>query len=184
MHSLTRREKVILGVLVALLAGGAAWRAWKPPLRKKEIVFTETHANTPATDPEMLVVHLVGCVANPGVYRLPAGARVHEVLVLAGGALPEADLERVNLARPLFDGEQVIVYRTGEEGFQEKGRININRATAEELTKLPGIGETRARQIVEHRDTHGYFTEITQIMEVSGIGEGIFNGIKDLITVY
>ena len=186
MHVLTRREKVILGVLLILLVGGAARQAWRPPLRGKEIVFTEADTAVPAEpEPELLVVHLVGCVTNPGIYHLPAGSRVHEALALAGGALPGADLERLNLARPLFDGEQVIVGRTGEAtDRQENGKININRATAAELTRLPGIGETRARQIVEHRDKHGYFTAVTQIMEVSGIGEGIFNNIKDHITIY
>lgn len=188
MHSLTPREKVILVVLVLLLAGGTAWQFWKPAGREREIVFTEMDTGDPTTsmpEPEMLVVHLAGCVVNPGVYRLPAGARVHELLDLAGGVLPEADLEKgINLARPLFDGEQVIVYCVGEEQSREDEKININRANIAELTRLPGIGETRARQIVEHRDKHGYFTEITQIMEVSGIGEGIFNNIKDHITIY
>jgi competence protein ComEA len=181
---LTLRDKVILGVLVALLAGGAAWQAWKPPAREAEIVLTEKRSPAPAAEPVLLVVHLVGCVANPGVYRLPAGSRVYELLALAGGASDGADLERVNLARPLYDGEQVVIYRAGEEGRPEEQKININRATAEELTRLPGIGETRARQIVEHREKHGYFTDIVQIMEVRGIGEGIYNGIKDLITIY
>lgn len=188
MHSLTPREKIILGVLVLLLAGGTIWQFWKPAGREREIIFNDdilTGDITSTTETEMLVVHLVGCVANPGVYRLPAGARVHELLDLAGGVLPEADLENgINLARPLFDGEQVVVYRAGEVKPQGNGKVNINHATIAELTQLPGIGETRARQIVEHRDKHGYFTELTQIMEVSGIGEGIFSNIKDHITIY
>ena len=114
---------------------------------------------------------------------------MYELLERAGGPTPEADLEAVNLARPLSDGEQVHFYRLGEnpppaKGAGASGKVNINRATAAELETLPGIGPTRAQSIVEHREKYGYFKDITEIMDVSGIGEGIYETLKDHITVY
>ncbi len=134
--------------------------------------------------PELITVHLVGAVLNSGVYRVPPDTRLHELIHLAGGFLEDADQETVNLARPLFDGEQVIIPRCGETSGQAEAKININRAGVEELVRLPGIGEARARQIISYREEHGYFRDIRELMNVSGIGEGIFNNLKDLITVY
>ena len=122
----------------------------------------------------------------PAVYRLPPGSRVEDLVNAAGGAAADADLERVNLARPLFDGEQVIIYRIGEEPAQGEAaaKININRASVEELTTLPGIGTVRAERIVAYREKNGYFSDPSEIMDVSGIGESIYESIADLITVY
>ena len=186
--TLTSREKVILGLLAALLLAGAAWRLWRPPRPAVEPVGLETETGFAEEEPELITVHAVGAVRQPGVYRLPAGSRVHDLLELAGGPTGEADLEAINLARPLIDGEQVQFYRFGESGAplsgSAPGKININRATAAELETLPGIGPAKARSIVEHREKNGYFKDITEIMDVSGIGEGIFHNIEELITVY
>lgn len=188
--TVTMREKIMLGLLAALLLAGAAWRFWLPP---------RLVAVTPAASvleeggeeeaPEMITVHVVGAVSSPGIYRLAAGSRVHQLLELAGGAADGADLEAINLARPLFDGEQVRVLRIGEApapagGSVASGKININQADAAELETLPGIGALRAQSIVEHREKYGYFKDITEIIDVSGIGAGIFSTIEDLITVY
>lgn len=188
---ITLREKIILALLAALLIAGIAWRIWQPPGQANMTpVETETESTRQEAEPELITVHLVGAVSRPGVYRLAAGARVHQLLELAGGPAADADLEAVNLARPLSDGEQVQIYRLGEavEGGSGSGsgtgKININRASAAELETLPGIGPTRAKNIVEHRDKYGYFKDINEIMDVSGIGEGIFSTIEDLITIY
>ena len=185
------RDKVILVILVALLAAGVVWRIYRPaaliPGMEKVDPLTEVQ-HPQEGEPELITVHLVGAVQTPGVYRLAAGSRVHEALELAGGPTDDADLERVNLARPLYDGEQVVFYRAGESpapgSNPGSSKININLATAEELIDLPGIGEVRAQRIIEYREKHGFFTDITEIMDVSGIGTGIFNQIKDLITIY
>lgn len=190
--TVTLREKIILGLLAALLLAGAAWRIWLPA-RPAAVApagsFTEEDGEEET--PEMITVHVVGAVSFPGVYRLAAGSRVHQLLELAGGAAAGADLEAINLARPLFDGEQVRVLRIGEApappatgGSAVSGKININQANAAELETLPGIGALRAQRIVEHREKYGYFKDITEIMDVSGIGQGIFSTIEDLITVY
>ncbi len=189
------KEIIILGVVVLLLAGGGIWRAVQVSSPGTEIIQagsyggSEAEAKSENTEPEMLTVHLVGAVKNPGIYMLPAGSRVYELLEQGGGFSSEADRETLNQARPLMDGEQIYIHRLGEtpgpgESSGGGGKININRATASELTALPGIGEVRANQIVAHREEHGHFTDPAQIMDVSGIGDSTFNNIADKITIY
>jgi len=187
------REKAILGVLVLLLIAGGIWRAVelrateRPELMPEENNQSGEH-DQEALEPEKISVHLVGAVENPGVYKLPEGARVYELLELGGGFSEEADRESLNQARPIFDGEQIYVHSIGEAPKHSQGGtdevININRASVAELTGLPGIGEVRAGQIVDYREKHGYFTDIEQLMEVSGIGEATFNNIAEMITIY
>ena len=176
------KDKVILGLLVLLLIAGALWKLLQtrgPGLEFVELLPEEEQQQ------ETITVHLVGEIKKPGVYHLAVGSRVYEALEQAGGVTEEADLVRINLARPLYDGEQLHIAGYGEQAPPPgEGKININQATEEELTALPGIGPDRARRIVEHREQYGYFTDITQLMEVSGIGEGIFGGLEEYITIY
>jgi competence protein ComEA len=189
------REKILLALLVLLLLGGVLWKAAPAvvstinPGRQAEQIglLPQEPAPAPEPDPEMITVHLVGAVKKPGIYHLPAGSRVYELIEAAGGALEDADTDSINLARPLYDGEQVNVYHEGEAATDPAPagqKVNINKASAGELMTLPQIGEGRAQKIIEHREKYGPFTDIKEIMDVSGIGQGIFNQIKDLITVY
>ncbi len=188
------REKIVIGFLVLLLVGGGAWRAVQTTAPAGEVALAGQQQNLSAEqelakEPELITVHLVGAVNNPGVYQLPEGSRVFELLELGGGFNEDADREALNQARPLFDGEQVYIHRTGETERSPSmpdggGKININRASASDLTALPGIGDVRANQIVAHREAHGYFTDLEQIMDVSGIGQTTFNNIADQITIY
>lgn len=190
------QEKLILGLLVLLLIGGGFWRAAQhknPEFGALQAGFTRQTDDTIAPDEqeaEMITVHLVGAVTIPGVYHLPAGSRVYELLEMGGGLTEEADTEGLNQARPLLDGEQVWVGTRVEAGesqrsaLSQEGKININRATTTELMALPGIGEVRARQIVEYRDKNGLFTDPRELMDVSGIGEKTYSSLADLITIY
>ncbi|MBC7326098.1 MAG: helix-hairpin-helix domain-containing protein, partial [Moorella sp. (in: Bacteria)] len=150
-------------------------------------------------------VHVAGAVQRPGVYELPAGARVNEAVSLAG-LLPEANANALNLAAPLNDGQQVIVPRQGETagladaGSQpvpgttgstgaggvasSRGKVNINTAGLAELDTLPGIGPTLAQRILDYRREKGPFRTIEDLQNVSGIGPQKFADLKDLITVY
>lgn len=144
-----------------------------------------------------LTVHVAGAVRTPGVVRLPGGARVSDALAAAGGPRWDADLDAVNLARPVGDGERILVperavgaagQRAGQGGsgsgaHRPDGRIDLNRATAADLEELPGIGPVLAGRIVAWREDHGPFTEIGQLREVPGIGERTFQALADLVAV-
>jgi competence protein ComEA len=177
-----------LGVLIGLLAAGLLLLASSPP-RGEAIRLS------PPSSPPPLVVHVGGAVAQPGVYELPHGSRIQDAIQAAGGARPQAALEGLNLAAPLEDGAQVYILSENETqppgtttgGFPSRSGgvelVNINTATQAELEKLPGIGPTRAASIIAYRQEHGPFASIEAIQEVEGIGEGVFEEIKDLITV-
>jgi competence protein ComEA len=144
-----------------------------------------------------VLAHAAGAVAAPGVYELPAGSRVSDLVAAAGGAAADADLNRVNLAAPVEDGQQVYVPRIGEaapsgdtggpaatggEG-SPPGRIDVNTASAEALDELPGIGPAIAQAIISYRDEHGPFGSVDELVEVPGIGEAKLAQLRDLITV-
>lgn len=163
--------------------------------------------------PEKIFVHICGAVRTPGVYELPAEARVYEAVLCAGGMRDDAAAEIVNQARILTDGEQIYIPTDGEvmesrkqglEGDvwnsspdvqagqtgQEYGagstaekKVNINTASREELMTLNGIGETRADSIIAYREANGGFDKVEDLMKVEGIKEGVFNKIKDSIEV-
>ncbi len=143
-----------------------------------------------------IVVHITGEVNYCGVVVLNEGARIVDAIEAAGGQTNEADLNRINLAYVLSDGEKVYVpnkndeeveqyVTTGEGTISESAQeiININTASAEELQELPGIGEATANKIVAYRTENGKFTDIEEIKNVPGIGDSKFEGLKDMITV-
>lgn len=160
-----------------------------------------TTSSTAATE---VVVHAAGAVARPGVYRLAAGARVSDLLDAAGGPVPGADLDRLNLAAPLVDGERVFVPLPGQEvpavspslggGGRDPGRagggaprpeapLDLNRATLDELDELPGVGPSTAQAIVDERDRRGGFTAVDQLLEVRGIGDAKLAALRELVRV-
>ncbi|MBP5701822.1 MAG: helix-hairpin-helix domain-containing protein [Lachnospiraceae bacterium] len=144
-----------------------------------------------------IVVYICGSVQDPGVYELPAGSRVCDGLEAAGGFSEGADEKRINLAGMLEDGDMVFFPEVGEElaegasdyitGREEQSAtdalININTAGEQALCTLPGIGSSKAQAIISYREEHGSFKDIKEIMNVNGIGENLFNQIKDLIRV-
>ena len=157
----------------------------------------------------MICVYICGCVVNPGVYELPEGSRICDGLEAAGGFADGADETRINLAGFLRDGDMVFFPEVGEElpggaagvtqpgsaGYsngasnyasasaQAPGLININTASEETLCSLPGIGSSKAKAIIKYREENGPFSDKTQIMNVSGIGQNLYNNIEDLICV-
>lgn len=151
-----------------------------------------------------VTVHVVGAVLAPGLVELPAGARVADALEAAGGAAADADLARVNLARPLLDGEQVLVPVPGEvlEGAPAAapagggagrpaaagvpaagGPVDLNTAGVEELDTLPGVGPVLAQRIVDWRTDVGPFASVADLTAVSGIGEALVAGLEGVATV-
>ncbi len=160
---------------------------------------SEPAAFRPADEERVLCVHISGAVMRPGVYELPEGSRLYEAVDRAGGFSVDADGEYMNLAAVLEDGKQYHIptfeeaeaLRAGgvtdgkEEAsaFTSDGKLDINLAQAEDFMQLNGIGESKAKAIVAYREENGPFTDIEEIKNVSGIGEGTFQRLKDQITV-
>ena len=139
-----------------------------------------------------IYVHICGAVINPGVYQVPVGTRVYQALELAGGSSDDAYLSGINLADKLADGQKVYIPAEGENaegilstdsGGVQSVMVNINTASEAELMTLPGIGQSRAKDIINYRVKNGFFESIDDIMKVSGIKEAAFEKIKDLIKV-
>ncbi|HEV7615148.1 MAG TPA: ComEA family DNA-binding protein [Solirubrobacterales bacterium] len=131
-----------------------------------------------------LVVDVTGAVARPGVYRLPAGSRVDDAVRRAGGVAPGAQLEAINRAARLADGQQVVVPKRGPAGAvavgpgSEEGPISLGTATVEQLDTIDGIGPVTAQDIVEFRDEHGGLASVDQLDQVSGIGPATMESLR------
>jgi competence protein ComEA len=150
-------------------------------------------------EPAEVVVHVAGAVHSPGVQRLSAGARIVDAVEAAGGAMADADLALVNLAAPVEDGQQVYLPRIGEEppvpaggggsganganGDPSGVAVHVNTASAEELEQLPGVGPVIAEAIVAHRDQHGPFSSVDDLVAVRGIGDAKLEALRDHATV-
>lgn len=145
---------------------------------------------------DMIWVHICGAVNNPGVYELPEGSRIYEIVDAAGGFSEDACKDYVNLAQTVSDESRIII-PTAEEvdkgdfflsdtdvkKSEDKELVNINTADVKELCTLPGIGESRAEAIINYRNKNGGFDTIEKIMEVEGIKSGMYSKIQDKICV-
>ncbi len=133
-----------------------------------------------------VVVHVVGAVRRPGLYRLPRGKRVADAVSQAGGAAEEAELGLINLAAPLADGQQVIVPARSPEGVADRdvvagGRVWLSNATPEQLVELPGVGPVTAQTNVDYRERHGAFGSVRELDAIPGIGPARIAQLEDLV---
>lgn len=154
-----------------------------------ESVTIDQAAPTDAAGSASVFVHVSGSVTTPGLYVLNEGARVVDAVAAAGGFTPDADEAAVNLARPLGDGEQLLVPAIGasaEAGAPAPagdGRVNLNTADAGQLDTLPRIGPAMADRIIQWRDANGRFTSVEDLLAVPGIGAKMLETLRDLVTV-
>lgn len=176
---------VIYSVVITLCGAGILFLVTRPP-RGQPIQLL------PAPTAALIQVHVTGAVNQPGVIALPPGSRVQEAIRLAGGFLPEADPQSLNLARILEDGEKITIptisevpVTRGESVFDNSTGflINLNTAAQAELESLPGIGPVTAQEILAYRAQNGPFASIEELQKVPGIGEKTFEGIRELVTV-
>lgn len=198
MDTRFERYKAFLTLFLFFAAATGLFFWWRnrpqpPPIIITTPVPTPTLTPIPTPTPAPLRVYVSGAVLNPDVYVLPPGSIVKDALVAAGGATQDADLTRINLALALADQQQVYVPRKGEAtspaqlqatpaNASSTGLVNINTATVEQLDTLPGIGPALAERIVQYRNEHGPFERIEDLMNVKGIGEAMFEKLKDKIT--
>jgi competence protein ComEA len=197
--------RLAVGVGTLLLAAAAGWWLLRPgaePIEQRLPMATAPPVPEPVvvtTVPPELVVQAAGAVTRPGVYRLPAGSRVIDLIDAAGGAAGDADLQALSLAAILGDGQRVRVPRVGEQlpaselggsgtgaangSGPPSGPVDLNAASVDELDALPGIGPATAQAIIAHRDEHGPFTAVDELLDVRGIGAARLEALRDLVTV-
>lgn len=132
-----------------------------------------------------IFVHVAGQVKNPGLYSLPVGSRVEDAIELAGGMTKSAFEQSVNLARMISDGEQIVILDRSQVSSAGASSefISLNNATIEQLESLPGVGPSLAKRIIDHREAIGSFSDISQLRDVSGIGEKLFAKISPHLTL-
>lgn len=195
---------VALGVVA--LAAGAFWyvtsmraegeRSSPAPVASDSTVAADAPTSEAATEDGVVTVHVAGAVAEPGVIELGAGSRVIDAVEAVGGARPDGDLDRLNLAATVADGQRVMVPvigqplppgdpagATGDPTLVEGGLLDLNTATQEQLEELPGIGPALAGAILDEREKRGGFQSVDDLKGVRGIGEKRFADIEDLVTV-
>jgi competence protein ComEA len=197
----TTSGRLVAGVVaVALALAALAWTMVSTPADRPPPDSALPRAKTAGSSPDttapaaLLVVQAAGAVATPALYRLPPGTRVADLLSAAGGPTPDADLDQVNLAAPLGDGQRVYVPRKGEavppQATGPSGGpavppmpVDLNTATAEQLDALPGIGPSLAEAIVAFRQRHGRFRSVDQLLQVRGIGPSKLTDLRKRVRV-
>lgn len=187
-----------LGAVAAIGLGVVGFRVLKPPPPAE---LSLPRATPPAdvasttTAPGPVVVYVAGAVVRPGVYPVDAGARVADAVGAAGGTTPDADLDPLNLATRLSDGDRVFVPRRGQVppavvgpapsggGSTPSGPVNLNSATAEQLETLSGVGPATAQAIITWRQQHGRFRSVQDLLQVRGIGPAKLEALRAQVTV-
>jgi competence protein ComEA len=175
------------GILFGLFLAALVWVVSRSPSGEAVVL-------RPAPTEKPLIVYITGAVPRPGVYALPKDARVQDAISAAGGFLAEAEKSQINLAALVEDGEKLdIPYVEGaapvlgtpvpEVVTSTTELININTASLAELDTLPGVGPTTAQKIIDYRQQNGPFINKEDLINVSGIGPGTYERLKDLITV-
>jgi competence protein ComEA len=158
------------------------------------IYLTESNIETEniIQETSKIKIHITGEVLNPGMYEVEEGARIDDAIKTAGGATENADFNKVNLAYELSDGEKIYIpsifdeedeYTVSSNEEKTSSKININKATSEELQTITGIGPSLASKIIEYRENNGKFSSIEELKNVSGIGDKKYESIKEYIVV-
>ena len=182
---------LVLGIAgpAAFAVGALSLRATTPPPVEVRVPATTTPAAVLVTD-RVLKVYVAGAVTRPGVYEMRTGERVADALERAGGATADADLIGVNLALRVKDEDRVIVPRVGDPARgvaaapdPSNSKVNINTAAQATLESLPGIGESRARKIVESRGKDGPFADGADLVKRKLLPQSVYDGLRDSISV-
>jgi competence protein ComEA len=185
------RGRAIAGAFLLIAALFLAGRYLAGAGSAKEVARPAAAGGELRVEPRArLVVHVVGAIRRPGLYRLADGARIADAVRRAGGATRRADLSLVNLAAPIADGSQVVVPRrapTAASGSDEAdasgpaGPIHLNTATVEQLDELPGVGPVTAQKIIDYREQHGAFSSVDDLDAIPGIGPARLEQLRELV---
>lgn len=190
----SNQKLTIIGLIAAIFVGSGYYfyQNFLIPEKPQNILLDNPTSPNEITVTSEVIVNISGAVKHEGVYKLPRDSRIYNVIALAGGALVNADLSSINLAEKLKDGAKILIpfkgYQdTGGSGGRISGdqksrgkkekKININRASVEELDELPGVGPSTAKKIVEARP----FREISDLQKIPRFGKSKYDKLKDKI---
>ena len=177
-RSVSRAVVVAAVVGAAVLVGGSLGSLDRPQATASD---TEPNVETVTAS---IDVHVAGWVLSPGVVRVPPESIIADAIGAAGGLRPGALVDRINLAAPLRSGDQIMVPGPDELAeSSEGGPLALNRASANDLEGLPGVGPVLAERIVAYRERNGPFKEVEDLLQVSGVGEAKLASIRDLVRV-
>lgn len=184
----------VAALLSVSASGGGTQERILPDVEGSSASAVEAGSATDVEAPPLLV-HVLGAVVAPGLVELAPGARVVDAVAAAGGFTPDADPAGVNLARPVADGEQLVVLAVGQAppaapavgggpgGAGADGVVHLNAADVAALDTLPRIGPALAQRIIDWRDANGPFTSVDQLLEVAGIGDAVYSGLVDRVAL-
>ena len=162
-------------------------------VKSKEEIPKDIEETTEVVEQDLITVDVKGAVKSPGIYDLPVGSRVNDAVQKAGGLIDNADSKSINLAQKISD-EALVYVPTKEEaanqesysnatGNKESKKVNLNKASLEELKQVKGLGAKRAQDIIDHRETNGKFKSVDDLKKVSGIGAKTVEKLKEYVTV-
>jgi len=209
MFNLSRQEKIVFLIIISAILITFSWKLYSREKESITIVPTadigesDIREENEIIDKKICIIHISGAVNQPGVYQLTEGERIIDAVKMAGGEMERANVDAVNLAAHLYDGQKIVIpfilenkedevtlnVLANEEFRQHdyssnSNLLNLNAVTSHQLETLPGIGPALAERILAYRKNHDLFRNIEDIMNVSGIGEKRFESIKEYITVY
>lgn len=194
--------KAVIGLFFVLAGIYYYFVVFTSESKNVEVLIEQQKEDIKELDPvlESVIIYICGAVKNPGVYQLIEGSRISDGIIAAGGLNEDAAPQVLNLAAKLVDEQKIyipnqleveqettlqkqLIGTETQKQDQSNKKIDLNLATAEELTMLPGIGKKRAEAIISYRESMGGFTSSEQLTEIEGIGEAMFEKIKEFITV-
>jgi competence protein ComEA len=209
MFNLSRQEKIVFLIIFTILLTFFGWKLYSKKSDAITIVSTVNptedtiEKDTQKAEEEICIVHVSGAVNNPGVYKVNKDKRIIDAVKIAGGETEKANVDAVNLAAHIYDGQKIVIPFILEnnldcnnqnvptnqvmEQYQyssDNTLINLNSASSHQLESLPGIGPVLAKTILEYREKNGLFRDTEDIKNVSGIGDKRYESIKEYITVY
>ena len=178
-------------ILLIIVLGAAMGTYYSLAEDDNDPMETATAQVTDSVPADNFAVYVCGAVKNPGVVLLSPASRVSDAVNSCGGVLPNADMEKINMAQPIKDGMQITVPDKGQgtghnptdSPVSAGDKVNINQAGVDELTKIPGVGKATAQRIIDYRTKNGPFTELEDLMKIKGIGKAKFEKLAPRITL-